>query len=335
MDSAKVKVHRIGFTQLSTNHARDNPYKVNIVFVHGLRGHPERTWTSGDEADSQHQSSKPKRRYFPNIFKKESKSSRGIEISSGTSAQRIFWPHDFLIQDLPDARVWTYGYDADVTGGLFQPNNQNSISQHGRDLDTKIRRAIENKEPIVFVAHSLGGLLVKNALGRSEDLCSRTNSILFLGTPHRGSSAAEWGQIAANLASLALQDSNKKILKGLEVNSEVLENIHWNFKNIVFKFNIKIHSFQEGRGIMGMKGLNNKVVSDYSSIVDLPDIFETVQSINANHSEMVKCKSRDDPQYRDISDVLRRIIRDIPLGTVELASEVAPPIHETQNVNNS
>jgi hypothetical protein len=56
-----------------------------------------------------------------------------------------------------------------------------------------------------------------------------------------------------------LQDSNKKIIETLEVNSEVLDNIHEGFTAIVHESNIKVHSFQEARGISGMKGLDNKV----------------------------------------------------------------------------
>ena len=62
-----------------------------------------------------------------------------------------------------------------------------------------------------------------------------------------------------NLARLGLQDSNKKIIETLEVNSEVLDNIHEEFKTIVHQSGIRIHSFQEARGMKGMKGLHNKV----------------------------------------------------------------------------
>lgn len=58
---------------------------------------------------------------------------------------------------------------------------------------------------------------------------------------------------------LVFQDSNKKILETLEVNSEVLDRIHEDFKTIVFEDGIKVHSFQEARGIAGIKGLHNKV----------------------------------------------------------------------------
>lgn len=99
------------------------------------------------------------------------------------------------------------------------------------------------------------------AINRSEVIRDQTKLIIFLGTPHRGSAFAGWGQIASNLARLALQDSNQKLLRTLEVNSEVLDNIHEGFKKIVFKRTIKIHSFREERGITGMHGLENKVCS--------------------------------------------------------------------------
>ena len=83
--------------------------------------------------------------------------------------------------------------------------------------------------------------------------------IIFLGTPHRGSTYAGWGEIASNLASLGLQDSNKRLVQTLEVNGEVLDNIHEEFKTILVKCAIKVHSFQEAKGISGMKGLDSKV----------------------------------------------------------------------------
>jgi hypothetical protein len=104
-------------------------------------------------------------------------------------------------------------------------------------------------------------------LHRSDICQSRTRAIVFLGTPHRGSLYAGWGAIASNIAQVALQESNKKIVKTLEVNSEVLDNIHEEFKTIICECGIKIHSFQEARGISSIKGLDNKV--DCSNLATL------------------------------------------------------------------
>ncbi|RYP18020.1 hypothetical protein DL767_009912 [Monosporascus sp. MG133] len=79
----------------------------------------------------------------------------------------VFWPRDYLTEDIPEARVWTYGYNADVVRGMFQADNQNSVSQHGQDLATHFKRDIENEgfqEPTIFVAHSLGGIIVKDVV---------------------------------------------------------------------------------------------------------------------------------------------------------------------------
>ena len=56
-----------------------------------------------------------------------------------------------------------------------------------------------------------------------------------------------------------MQDPNKQILRALKEKNEILDNIHEEFKSIVDGSRMKVHSFQEARGISGMKGLHNKV----------------------------------------------------------------------------
>jgi hypothetical protein len=93
----------------------------------------------------------------------------------------------------------------------------------------------------------------------SRTCCERTKLIVFLGTPHRGSSFSDWGQIASNIAKVALWDSNKPLVEALKVNSEILDRIHSDFTTVVFGKGIKIHSFQESRGIASLRLLHNKV----------------------------------------------------------------------------
>ncbi|KFY87869.1 hypothetical protein V498_06989 [Pseudogymnoascus sp. VKM F-4517 (FW-2822)] len=199
---------------------------------------------------------------------KKSKKETDDKGQARTSPSDIFWPEEYLVPDLPQAR-----------------------------------------DPIVFVAHSLGGIITKDALHKSETICKRTRLIVFLGTPHRGSSYAGWGEIASNLASLGLEDSNKKLVQTLEVNGEVLDNIHEEFKTILSKCAIKVHSFQEAKGISGMKGLDGKVVNNFSSKLDLVRDQETVETIDANHMEMARCNSKDDASYRQIYGVLKQFVR--------------------------
>ncbi|OAF59451.2 hypothetical protein VC83_03958 [Pseudogymnoascus destructans] len=58
-----------------------------------------------------------------------------------------------------------------------------------------------------------------------------------------------------------------------------------------------------------MKGLDSKVVDNFSSKLDLAREQETVETIDANHMEMARCSSRDDAHYRQICGVLKQFIR--------------------------
>lgn len=118
--------------------------------MHGLRGHPRDTWEDSREASSKDEgsaSASSKRKALKSFFEaKPSTSTTGDRDSHERSAsQKLFWPKEYLTQDIPQARVWTYGYNADVIDGLLQANNKNSVSQHGRDLAVRVEREIENE----------------------------------------------------------------------------------------------------------------------------------------------------------------------------------------------
>lgn len=58
----------------------------------------------------------------------------------------------------PMARVMTYGYDSKL--------HESSSFQHIGDLATALHQhlsSVEVKKPLVFVGHSLGGLIIKEA----------------------------------------------------------------------------------------------------------------------------------------------------------------------------
>ncbi|KAL6717685.1 hypothetical protein ACLMJK_005600 [Lecanora helva] len=142
-------VNEIGFTELCGD-AVGGPQgakKVNIIFVHGLRGHPLRTWTSSQSKGSNNATATSSRSSgIKSLFQSKNPAGENTGPQKKSSGQQqVFWPRDFLLEDIPQARVWTYGYNADVTGGLFQANNQNSVSKHGRDLRVKLEREVDDQ----------------------------------------------------------------------------------------------------------------------------------------------------------------------------------------------
>ncbi|KAG5977053.1 hypothetical protein E4U54_007146, partial [Claviceps lovelessii] len=200
--------------------------KVDVVLVHGLNGDPQKTWTA----------------------------------SNGT-----FWPRDLLPTALrgAQANILTYGYNADVYSRKNDRSASNNfIHQHAQTLVTNLTmfRKSEGtyRNPIIWVCHSLGGILVKRALLYSNDVKAThhedyrsifvsTFGLIFLGTPHAGSDAATWGLMLQGMADAIMPrrffESESVLLKTLKKENETLANINNHFLDIYQRF--RIHMVHE------------------------------------------------------------------------------------------
>jgi hypothetical protein len=169
---------------------------VDIYFVHGLTGNRDSTWTA-------HKQSTP-------------------------------WPKTLLPPELPRARLLTYGYDAYVVRKLVASTNR--LIDHAANLlndlinDRVLCNASSRRH--IFVVHSLGGLVCKEAI-----LLSRNNpephlrgifdcvvGIIFINTPHKGSWMADWADIPASALGL-VKSTNKSLLTILETDNQLLKSI--------------------------------------------------------------------------------------------------------------
>ena len=81
--------------------------------------------------------------------------------------ETVFWPADILPHDCKSARVLTFGYDSKVSKYFKGAVNQNNLFSHAKDLLFALirERARCRERPLIFVAHSLGGILVKDVRG--------------------------------------------------------------------------------------------------------------------------------------------------------------------------
>jgi hypothetical protein len=124
--------------------------------------------------------------------------------------------------------------------------------------------------PIIFVAHSLGGILIKRALERSSDLTSKnadddrsifvsTYGIIFLGTPHTGADPAKWGLIFQSMVGALVPkkviESEGQLVKTLQKNNETLQNINVHFLDIYQRFKICMVHEMEKTDLKGTKTL--------------------------------------------------------------------------------
>ena len=173
---------------------------IDVVAVHGLQGDAFKTW--------EHENN-------------------------------TLWLRDLLPAKIPTARIMTFGYESTIAFSKSVAH----IEDKALDLLNRLsaqRDENTDRRPIVFICHSLGGILVKKALvlahERSsdpafKDLLMNTKSIAFLGVPHKGSDSAWWANFAANAlkgASIGLS-TNNALVADLRKDSSVLSNISKQF----------------------------------------------------------------------------------------------------------
>jgi protein SERAC1 len=116
---------------------------------------------------------------------------------------------------------------------------------------------------------------------------------MFFGTPHRGSSLANWSTVLGNIASFASGGSqtNWKLSQHLQTKSEQLHQISKSFVDRAKA--LQIFSFYETDK---MDFLNQRVVEEDSAVLGFPD--EVTIGIKGNHRTMCRFDSIDEQRYR-------------------------------------
>ncbi|KAH7230887.1 kinesin light chain [Fusarium tricinctum] len=258
---------------------------VDICFVHGLTGNRTSTW-----------------------------SARG---------QPAPWPKTLLPSELPKACILTYGYDAYVMSKSVASSNR--LIDHATNLLTDLtndrRRRNASSRPIIFVAHSLGGLVCKEAILLSrnnpnrarQDFFTHTKGVVFMGTPHRGSWMADWSRIPAKALGL-VKSTNKTLLEVLETNNQYLESIHVRFLSMMREQReagrqLEVTCFFEELPLSTV----GKVVSKESATFEGYDPI----TIHANHADMVKFRSIEENGFKRVVGELTAWKSEIGLTTLQ------------------
>jgi hypothetical protein len=217
---------------------------------------------------------------------------------------------------------------------MWKVAGSNGLLDHGNSLAhavVALRQTIDQTRALIFVAHSLGGLvceqalLVSNKAGadtRLRSVAEFTRGIVFMGTPHRGSDLASWGHNLAKHLS-RFRSVNRKLVKTLEVDSDILRAVEEDFQKMVltpgYLTKIKVFCFYEEIGMTGF----GKIVSKDSAI--LPQYPNA--SIHANHRGMTQFKGANDSGYVAVSSLLSNWVEDLklPVKTIDNGDRTATP----------
>jgi triacylglycerol esterase/lipase EstA (alpha/beta hydrolase family) len=159
--------------------------RASVIFVPGLDGHAYDTW------------------------RREARRKEATE-------DVTFWPL-WLAEDLDGISVYTLAYEAPASNwlGTSMPLQHRAVNV----MEVLLSEPGLKNGPVVFICHSLGGLIVKQILldlqrqtGRrneAKDLLNRVTQIVFAATPHTG---ARQATLLDRLRFFAWPSSNARTL---------------------------------------------------------------------------------------------------------------------------
>ncbi|KAK5188745.1 hypothetical protein LTR47_011550 [Exophiala xenobiotica] len=247
----------------------------------------------------------------------------------------------------------TFGYNAHAAFG----HSTAEVIDHAKGLLASLVDKREESEeihrPLIFIAHSLGVIVVKQALfqarleSRYQPLKDATIGLIFLGTPHRGSDKATYGKVLANVAQFISHKPPPRLLSALQTNSDVLLQLTTNFRFQLPDY--EVYSFFELRPIKGLSSLRS--IEPYSrrtmknrfrsTLVTVPmckfetesddtfeKVYKRVKRMKNNPRRITNEQSVSNNKYFELPHLLSPVFtgRDEDLSCLTTSFATRPPL---------
>ncbi|KAL7958841.1 hypothetical protein V8C34DRAFT_323804 [Trichoderma compactum] len=214
------------------------------------------------------------------------------------SDKSFMWIRDSLPRDLPGVRTIIYGYDT----ALIDSTSFQTIQDLSSTLIQQLKAngwASPGSKKLVFLAHSLGGVILKDALilmagsgEREKYMLSLTKGAIFFGVPSHGMHVSHFLAMVGN-------QPNQSLIRDLSNDSSYLANLDKQFDGISVIQQMKLFWAYETKtsplytrnpdGSVSKSGLEAVLVTPDSATRGLvsSNSSATIQ-IDASHSDIVK-----------------------------------------------
>ncbi|MDZ7956240.1 AAA-like domain-containing protein [Nostoc sp. DedQUE09] len=238
----------------------DNPKRCgDVIFVHGLGGHARGTW-------------------HPQELRNDDN----------------FWL-TWLGQERPDLGIWSFGYKAEPFEwrGSTMP-----LFDRASNLLEYLQVNDIGKYPIIFITHSMGGLLIKEMLRNAQTfkktaVIEQTKGIVFLSTPHTGSHLANLVDKIGILARSSVS------VDELKVHIPQLRQLNEWYRQNVDDLEIATKVYFETRPTKGFL-----VVDPDSANPAIKDVQPT--ATDDDHLSITKPKSTENLVYKGVSQFIKQ-----------------------------
>ncbi|RDW73350.1 hypothetical protein BP6252_07257 [Coleophoma cylindrospora] len=265
---------------------------ADIVVVHGLAS-SQTTWEAREEPAQ------------PDL--------KPQNASQALPATKLSWVHDFLPQENLNCRIMVFNHNTRWEDNALSK----SLSDHGDDLVRALSRARQKSEnrPIIFIGHSFGGLIIKQAMVNAsvghtdlgDFIHQQARGFIFLGTPHKGSRLTAIGKRISLLGYW--KGSSTNLLDNIEPESEVNRQLHEKFMNFL-KNSCRVENtlciFEAVKEFLYGFQVTH-VVERHSAVIDGSQSFGS----EGKHRDIQRYAARDNEDYQDILSYIRERISEI------------------------
>uniref|UniRef100_A0AC35TK78 GPI inositol-deacylase n=1 Tax=Rhabditophanes sp. KR3021 TaxID=114890 RepID=A0AC35TK78_9BILA len=233
---------------------------VDIVLVHGIQGSGLTTWRSNDS-----------------IKTKKTKS----------------WISEWLVPEIKTpVRVIASDY---VSSFRTLRGLKEGLPHRARRLEKEFVECGIGQRPVLWIAHSLGGIIIKRILNTNPEILSKTVGILFISTPHRGSPLADFFGRFGNVTD------DVKMLKHNNLENNKIHNSFLAIANDIPLF------------VSVGETIKHDIVRAYHMVPPESAFFEkgAFYHFNSNHIDISKAKDRNDPVFKVVKSFINDGIRII------------------------
>lgn len=295
----------------------------SIVCVPGLGADPVKTWIHRRQIASRD----------PNKTAVEAKYKDGPSMVADKT---------MLPKEIPQARIMVFQYASQWFGeGAVSQTIEAVAKKLIMELKDKRSEECENR-PIIFIGHSLGGLVIEKAVIRAKvegapflKVFNAMAGCVFLGCPFAGSPSQMKAALASNVLSLANMGRFTPFLKLLEENNQQLIDMRDEFLNIVEQTKMLTCNFYELQETNMNKFSTASTWLSWTAVSQLiaPEATATFPgktnlALNTDHSGLNKFDSPNNAHWITIKNRIKEMGNEAQKAIKARQNALSPKVDE-------